>query len=163
MATPANRLPVRVARGTYSNLDAAIADLYEGEVCYATDEKLFYVVESAALVAAKADASLEWELSANGTTAYRFSGPGFVGTEDNPTFYLMRGHTYKFNTALSSHPFRIQSTVNGSVGTQYNDGITNNDATSGTLLWEVRFDAPSTLYYQCTSHTSMGGIINILS
>lgn len=163
MATPANRLPVRLARGTYTNLNTAIADLYEGEACYATDEKLIYVVDGASLVPTKADFSLEWDLSANGTTAYRFNGPGFTGTEDDPTFYLMRGHTYKFNTTLASEPFRIQSTANGSVGTQYNDGITNNDATSGTLIWEVRFNAPSTLYYQSTNSLSMGGIINIIS
>lgn len=163
MATPSNRQPVRIARGTYSNLNAAVADLFEGEICYADDQKNIYILQSGVLVPTKNDSSLEWTLSANGTTSYRFSGPGFAGTEDNPTFYLMRGHTYKFNTNLSSHPFRIQSTVNGSVGTQYNDGITNNDAISGTLLWTVRYNAPSTLYYQCTSHTSMGGIINIVS
>ena len=60
------------------------------------------------------------------------------------------------------HPFRIQSDPNGSTGTQYNDGITNNDAGDGvTLNWNVQFDAPEVLYYQCTSHGSMGGKIYI--
>ena len=62
---------------------------------------------------------------------------------------------------MGAHPFRIQSTPNGSTGTQYNDGITNNDVSNGTLTWNVQFDAPDTLYYQCTAHPDMGGIIYI--
>lgn len=50
MPTPSTRTPVRVARGTYSNLNSSISDLQEGEICYATDEDKLYVVESAALV-----------------------------------------------------------------------------------------------------------------
>lgn len=163
MPTPANRAPVRVARGTFSALSAAIADLEEGEVCYAIDQKLYYTVISGTLIAAKADASLEWQLSANGTTSFRFAGPGFAGTEDNPTFFLVRGQTYKFNSTLTANPFRIQSTPNGSTGTQYNDGITGNDVSDGTLIWTVRFNAPNTLYYQSTANAGMGGIINIMT
>ena len=63
---------------------------------------------------------------------------------------------------LEDTPFRIQSTPNGSSGTQYNDGVTNNDAGNGTdLIFDVPFDAPSILYYQCTSHGNMGGPIYI--
>lgn len=54
MATPASRVPVRIARGTYADLNASIADLYEGEICYATDEDKTYVVEGGALVYAAA-------------------------------------------------------------------------------------------------------------
>jgi len=60
---------------------------------------------------------------------------------------------------MGAHPFRIQSTPNGSTGTPYNDGVTNNDVTNGTLIWEVQFDAPDSLYYQCTAHPDMGGRI----
>ena len=57
MATPANRVPVRIARGSKANLDTAIAagDLREGEICYATDENGIYVVEGGALTQAGAD------------------------------------------------------------------------------------------------------------
>ena len=57
MATPANRVPVRIARGSKANLDTAIAagDLKEGEICYATDENGIYVVESGVLTQAGAD------------------------------------------------------------------------------------------------------------
>jgi len=50
MPTPLTRTAGRIARGTYSNLNSSIADLEEGEICYATDEDKLYVVESAALV-----------------------------------------------------------------------------------------------------------------
>jgi hypothetical protein len=50
MATPTTRTPVRIARGTYSNLLSSIADLLEGEVCYATDQDILYIKEGSDLV-----------------------------------------------------------------------------------------------------------------
>ena len=106
----------------------------------------------------------EWILGANGSSDYTFTGPGFTGAENDPTLYLTRGQQYKFtNNSGGSHPFRIQSTPNGSTGTQYNDGITNNDTSTGTLTWNVQFDAPDILYYQCTNHSGMGGKIYIVN
>ena len=52
MPVPSYRVPVRVARGTKAALDAGLADLQEGEVCYATDENALYVVESGVLTPA---------------------------------------------------------------------------------------------------------------
>ena len=202
MTTPANRVPVRIARGSKANLDTAMAagDLKEGEVCYAADENGLYVVESGALTQAGADLAstsidalsdvdttstapvdgqaliwnnsasqwepgdvdeIEWTLTANGSNDYIFAGPGFAGTETDPAIYVMRGQTYKFTNGMGAHPFQIQST-SGTSGTAYNDGITNNAVSNGTLTWEVRMDAPSTLYYQCTSHAAMAGTIYVL-
>ena len=104
----------------------------------------------------------EWILGANGASDYTFTGPGFTGAENDPVLYLVRGQQYKFTNTMGMHPFRIQSTVNGSVGTQYNDGVTNNDVSNGTLTWDVQFDAPNLLYYQCTAHGGMGGKIYII-
>ena len=50
MPTPTNRTPVRVARGTYSNLNTNKADIQEGEICYATDQDKLYVKEGSNLV-----------------------------------------------------------------------------------------------------------------
>lgn len=50
MATPTNRVPVRVARGYLSTLQSSIADLYEGELVYAVDEQALFAVEAEALV-----------------------------------------------------------------------------------------------------------------
>ena len=104
----------------------------------------------------------EWTLGADGTNNYTFSGPGFTGAENDPTITLVRGQEYKIINNMGAHPFRIQSTPNGSTGTIYNDGVTNNDVSNGTLTWDVQFDAPDVLYYQCTAHANMGGIIYII-
>jgi len=105
---------------------------------------------------------LEWTLTADGSSHYIFAGPGFAGTETDPTIYVMRGHTYKFTNSMNAHPFRIQSTQ-GTSGTPYNNGVTNNAVSNGTLTWEVRMDAPATLYYQCTAHANMQGTITVIS
>ena len=112
------------------------------------------------ITASSLDAAIsEWVLGADGTDNYTFSGPGFTGAENDPTIYVVRGQKYNFENKMGAHPFRIQSDPNGSTGTQYNDGITNNDVSNGTLVWDVQFDAPGALYYQCTSHANMGGRI----
>jgi hypothetical protein len=116
-----------------------------------------------ASVAGIATYTSEWILGVNyGSSHYTFTGPGLVDYSWSPTIYLTRGQQYKFTNTMGSHPFRIQSTPNGSTGTQYNSGITNNDVSNGTLTWDVQFDSPDVLYYQCTSHSYMGGKIVIL-
>ena len=54
MPTPSNRTPLRVARGTYSNLNSSVADIQEGEICYATDQDKLYVKEGSSLVSTQA-------------------------------------------------------------------------------------------------------------
>ena len=103
-----------------------------------------------------------WTLGASGTDHYTFTGPGNLSATADPDLQLIRGQKYIFQNRSGGHPFRIQSTVNGSSGTAYNTGVTNNDAADGTdLVFDVPYDAPSVLYYQCTSHGSMGGVIYI--
>ena len=103
-----------------------------------------------------------WILGADASSHYTFTGIGFTQTTNDPTLYLKRGEVYQFVNTMGMHPFRIQSTVNGSAGTEYNDGITNNNVQNGTLTWIVPYSAPDYLYYQCTAHASMGGEIHIL-
>ena len=98
-------------------------------------------------------------IGASGSSAYTFQGEGLNGTVNNPTLYLTRGKTYRFENGSGSHPLRIQST-SGASGTAYNTGVTNN-AGSGTVIVEVQHDAPDVLYYQCTSHAAMNGILYI--
>ena len=103
----------------------------------------------------------KWTLGADSTNHYTFTGIGFTVTTNDPEITLQRGMVYQFVNSMGAHPFRIQSTVNGSAGTEYNNGVTNNNVSNGTLTFKVPFDAPSKLYYQCTAHPAMGGIINI--
>lgn len=49
MTTPATRTPVRIARGSFASLSGSIVDLQPGEIVYAVDENLLYVVESGVL------------------------------------------------------------------------------------------------------------------
>ena len=103
-------------------------------------------------------------LGASGSDHYTFTGPGLGhSTLNDPTLYLMRGQTYMFENKMGAHPFRIQITSNGSTGAQWNVGVTNNDVSNGVLIFEVPFNCPNTLYYQCTAHPNMGGALNIVT
>jgi len=119
------------------------------------------------LVASGGSATPEitWTLGANGSSDYTFTGSGFVSATNDPTLYLIRGQTYKFDNQTGGHPFRIQSTVaQAGGGTQYNSGVTNQDAGNGTTLtFVVPMNAPDTLYYQCTAHPAMTGTINVIT
>lgn len=102
---------------------------------------------------------LTWSISANGSSSYVFSGPGIeTGNTENPILYLYKGFTYKFvNTTGGSHPFAIRVS-NG--GADYTSGVLGSQ--TGTQTFTVPMNAPSTLYYQCTFHSGMGNVINIV-
>ena len=97
-------------------------------------------------------------IGASGTSAYTFQGEGLNATVNNPTLYLTRGKTYRFENGTGGHPIRIQSADDGINGTLYNTGVTGNNS-AGTVIVEVQHDAPDVLYYQCASHASMKGIL----
>ena len=107
-----------------------------------------------------------WTITNDSSSAYRFTGPGQSGTENNPNIYLVRGHRYIFeHNATSSHPIQIRF-ANG--GAAYTDGVTYSEATNGgqttdgnNLIFNVQHDAPAQLFYQCTSHGGMVGNIYI--
>lgn len=103
--------------------------------------------------------STAWDVTPQ-TGEYNFSGVGFSGSESNPTIYVSRGQKYYFRVSAAGHPFQIQSTT-GTSGTLYNDGVTNNGEDDGVIVWEVRMDAPSELYYQCSIHSAMNGIFTV--
>jgi hypothetical protein len=101
-----------------------------------------------------------WTLGASGTSDYTFIGIGFTQTTNDPTLYLKRGEVYEFvNNSGGSHPFQIRVS-NG--GAAYNNGVTNNGSATGTIRFEVPYNAPDTLYYQCTNHSAMGGDIIVI-
>ena len=107
---------------------------------------------------ADTDVQVTYDVSSNGSSAYRFTGPGYSGADDNPDLYLVRGQRYRFiNGTGSSHPFRIQSDTSG---TAYTDGVSGSQ--SGTQDFNVQHDAPARLYYQCTVHSGMIGNIYIV-
>ena len=104
----------------------------------------------------------KWNITASGSDHYVFEGPGLDGAQNDPTIYLLRGQTYVFDNNSGGHPLQIQYEGGNTGGTQYNDGIQNNNVSGAELFWNVQNDAPDVLYYQCTSHTNMWGKIIIL-
>ena len=173
VATVGNTLDVNASADISGNLE--VGSLYAGITTVgemtATEIEVSGIITATAHVDAgittyygdnSYSASMRWVLAASGTDHYVFTGPGFGhSTANDPTLYLKRGQTYMFENKMGAHPFRIQSTTNGSTGTQWNVGVTNNDVSNGVLIFEVPFVTPSTLYYQCTVHAAMGGVINI--
>jgi hypothetical protein len=55
MPTPANRAKIQLVRGSYANISASIADLLDGELCYAKDQNRLYMVEGSTLTEIEAD------------------------------------------------------------------------------------------------------------
>jgi hypothetical protein len=90
MPTPSNRTPLRVARGTYSNLNSSVSDIQEGEICYATDQDKLYVKEGGSLVSTQADVA----------TKANIASPTFTGTPAGPTAAVSTNTTQLATTAF---------------------------------------------------------------
>ena len=104
-----------------------------------------------------------FNLGASGTSAYIFTDTRnrfFPTSENNPTLYLRRGDAYIFINNTGAHPLEIQD----SDGNSYDTGVTNNrdSNATGNVTIVPSMSAPLRLRYQCTSHDSMAGIINIV-
>jgi hypothetical protein len=102
--------------------------------------------------------SMAFQISANGTSAYEFSGSGAEQLDQNPTLYLYKGFTYYFNNgAGNTHPFTIVNTYGGDA---YSNGVSGDSNTS--LVFTVPQRQIANLYYECSSHPStMRGILVI--
>ena len=117
--------------------------------------------------------------SANSTntesSTYSDNGTTFTVTVNSSKYYidgiqtksliLKKGYTYYFDSTDSTtnnHPLFIGTTSSGgSYAYEYTSGVTNSRTTNGTLTIVVPSDSPSTLYYNCGFHVSMGGSITI--
>nr|WP_299068635.1 hypothetical protein [uncultured Allomuricauda sp.] len=93
-------------------------------------------------------------------SAYLFTGEGLTDAV-NPNLTLKRGETYEFVVDAPGHPFLIKSVQSTGTGDAYNDGVTNNGASSGTISFTVPNDAPDTLFYVCEFHGPMTGTLTI--
>ena len=112
-----------------------------------------------------------FDITADGTNNFIFTGTtsGYELGVSDPDVTLIRGQTYYlYNQTGGGHPFRIQTdpAITGG-GTEYNNGVTNNNANgipgNKLIIFTVPLDAPSLLYYQCTNHPAMTGKFNIVS
>ena len=105
--------------------------------------------------------TISFIITSNATAGYRFDGGGLPTGSDNPTIYVYRGFTYRFNnTTGGSHPFEINVSQNGSAVS----GVSGSQ--SGVQFWTVpqTLSAGTTYKYQCgiPSHTAMIGDIVVV-
>jgi plastocyanin len=104
--------------------------------------------------------TLYYSVTSNGSSAYRFSGPGIDSATDDPTFYVYRGFTYKFyNTTGGSHPFEIRFSDGGSPVTA---GVSGSPSGTTTYTIPMTLTPGTTYVYQCTIHASMIGNIVVV-
>ena len=81
----------------------------------------------------------------------------------NACINVNRGERYLFSHTMSNHPFYIKTqNTDGSTLDLYNEGVQNQGVVSSLLIFDVPCDAPDTLYYKCSVHPTMSGIINVL-
>jgi len=102
---------------------------------------------------------ITYTVTANGSSSYRFAGPGIDGTTDNPNFSLYKGFTYVFiNSAGAGHPLAIRVSNGGS---DFTEGVTGSQ--TGTQTFIPQHDtSDSALVYQCTNHAGMVGNLTIV-
>lgn len=102
-------------------------------------------------------------LTGGASFAVTDSGAGSytINGGNNPTINLIRGFTYYFNINASGHPFWIKTAQVTGTGSAYSSGVTNNGVDTGTVIFQVPFDAPNTLYYISQFNGTMTGIFNI--
>lgn len=99
--------------------------------------------------------TLGWNITGATGSGYSFTGPGVSNSTWNPTIYVYRGFTYRFNNlSAAAHPFALRQTAGGAAVT---DGVSG--AQDGVQFWTVPMSvaAGTTYVYQCTIHPGMVG------
>ena len=130
--------------------------------------------ESGVAAARYEDATLRLSVSYNGSSSYKF--PSHYSTTANPNLYTRQGQTIAFDltTLNNSHPFVLQTSAGAYVsGNRITAGLTHVDTDGtvttglsaqgkvrGVLYYEVPSDG-ITVYYVCSAHTSMNGILYV--
>ena len=114
--------------------------------------------------------------TSDNNSTYSDNGTTFTVTVSSSKYYidgiltksltLKKGYTYFFDSTDSTtnnHPLFIGTTsTGGSYTYEYTSGVTNSRTTTETLTFIVPSDSPSTLYYNCGNHASMGDKITIM-
>ena len=91
------------------------------------------------------------------------SGTYKINGQPNPDLVLIRGETYEFVVSVGVvHSFWLKSVQSKGTENAYNNGVSANGISSGTIVFVVPDDAPDTLYYNCKNHSTMTGKLSIL-
>ena len=165
MPTPTNRTPLRVARGTYSNLNGSLSDLQEGEITFATDEGRLYVKQGGSLTSISASSQAA-PGPANVTASPAFAGGN--GTQGNPYQITSLGAAFSGAEAQSAQEITITGTpgdfviftdnsVNAS-GNRFANQVVGNVDSGGSFVFKLKYkDAPGTT----VDNTTYNGRIQI--
>ena len=109
-----------------------------------------------------------YDVSATGNSNYTFTRTSAVGTAsgDDITFAVEKGDklTLNMTASASGHPFWIQKVsgaFNANETLSSTDGVANNGATTGQVVWDLANTAPGTYYYVCGNHAAMAGTITV--
>ena len=142
-----------ISTSTSGTTVSIVADLYlaSGQTL---SENQSFITNTNGEVEAVASAAVGFEISGSTGTGYNFSNNGWSGSA-NPTIYVYRGFTYRFNnTTGSGHPFALRQTSGGSAVTA---GVSGSQ--TGVQYWTVPMTlaAGTTYVYQCTIHPGMVG------
>jgi hypothetical protein len=136
MPTPTNRTPVRVARGTYSNLNSSVADIQEGEIVYATDQDKIYVKEGSALQATLPATNAVTDTAQTFTAAQR----GTIGTlTDGATITPDFATANNFTVTLAGNR-TIANPTNLTAGQSGSIFIVQDGTGSRTAAWGSYWD-----------------------
>ena len=127
MPTPSTRTPVRIARGSYSNLNGSVSDLQDVEISYAEDQDKLYIKEGSSLVA----------------LTYTPASPAFTGTITGVNLTLsgnltVNGTQTIINTQtldVEDKQIEIGKVSSPSDITADQGGIKLKGATDKTFLW----------------------------
>jgi len=100
-----------------------------------------------------------YSVSNQGSSSFVFTPNGF---STNPIVTLYRGATYRFDITSPGHPLFIKTArIHDKVTSLYSQGVQNNGADVGTIIFTVPDDAPDSLFYVCSEHQTMFGIFEI--
>ena len=160
MPTPATRTPVRVARGTYSNLNGNKADILEGEICYATDQNKIYIKEGSNLeehtvdtsaFAQLAGATFTGDITVNAQKDVRFAdsdssnyialqGPATVGSNVTLTLPATDGSAGQY--------LKTDGSGNLGWGTDATTDATKMPLAGGTFTGDISLDNQKDLRFE---------------
>ena len=142
-----------ISTSTSGSTVSIVADLYLASGVTLSENQNF-ITNSSGEVEAVATPAVGFEISGSTGTGYNFSNNGWSGS-GNPTIYVYRGFTYRFNnTTGAGHPFALRQTNGGSAVTA---GVSGSQ--TGVQYWTVPMTlaAGTTYVYQCTIHGGMVG------
>ena len=99
-------------------------------------------------------------VTASSNTNYTLSGKDRNGdvSGNDPSLTFKVGDEVTFSVNATGHPFYLKTVVGTGTDNQIS-GVTNNGATSGSVVWTPT--AAGTYYYICSLHSGMVGTITI--